>query len=67
MTLACVVGAERRDGTPVGNDVERGALQWILKGDMAFEMKASTRQQLELAEMGLSKRHGRQVRLCLIR
>jgi len=67
MTLACVVGAGRRDGAPVGNDVECGALQWILKRDMAFEMKASTRQQFELAEMGLSRRHGRQLRLCLIR
>jgi hypothetical protein len=67
MTLTWVAGAERRDGMPVETDVDRGALQWILKRDMAFEMKASTRQQFELAEMGVSRRHGRQLRLCLIR
>lgn len=63
----CAAEAERKDEIPVGTEMIRVALQLTSKRNMTIEMNASTRQQFKLAEMGMSKRHGRQLHLCLNR
>jgi hypothetical protein len=62
----CVAEAERKDGIPVETEMTRAASQLTSKRNIIIEMKASTRQQFKLAEMGMWKRHRRQMHLCLI-
>jgi hypothetical protein len=49
----CVPEVERKDGMPIETEMIREALQLTWKRNMTIEMKASTRQQYEPAEMGV--------------
>jgi hypothetical protein len=61
----CEAGAEMEDGIPVETEMIRVALQLSPEGNMNIEIKVSTRQLFELTEKGMSKRHGRELLLCL--
>jgi hypothetical protein len=49
----CAPEVERKDGIPIETEMIREALQLTWKRNMTIEMKASTRQQYELTEMGV--------------